>query len=160
MGKFQKELNHHHQKKIIIPTDLPSKEEKENLNDDLFHQKLLVENIDEDTRDLSQEYFLFAEKYIRELTEYDGFDEGIVGSMLNLCRIRHKETYKESFKVHENSQSFVDEMHSILNEMNYGRIEGVLGLNKPMSSENKGFIHVLANDPEVDIWWGHKREIG
>ena len=57
MGKFQKELNHHHQKKIIIPTDLPSKEEKENLNDDLFHQKLLVENIDEDTRDLSQEYF-------------------------------------------------------------------------------------------------------
>ena len=78
--------------------------------------------------------------------------------MLNLCRIRHKETYKESFKVHENSQSFVDEMHSILNEMNYGRIEGVLGLNKPMSSENKGFIHVLANDPEVDIWWGHKRD--
>ena len=38
LGKFQKELNHHHQKKIIIPTDLPSKEEKENLNDDLFHQ--------------------------------------------------------------------------------------------------------------------------
>ena len=28
LGKFQKELNHHHQKKIIIPTDLPSKEEK------------------------------------------------------------------------------------------------------------------------------------
>ena len=51
-------------------------------------------------------------------------------------------------------------MHSILNEMNYGRIEGVLGLNKPIPSENKGFIHVLANDPEVDIWWGHKREIG
>lgn len=147
-------------KKVIMPTELPSKEEKNNLNDGLFHQKLLVEDIDEDTRDLSQEYFLFAEKYIRELTEYDGFDEEIIGSMLNLCRIRHKETYKESFKVHENSQSFVDEMHKILNEMNYGRIEGVLGVNKPMPSENKGFIHVLANDPDVDIWWGYKREIG
>ena len=56
LGKFQKELNHHHQKNHNS-TDLPSKEEKENLNDDLFHQKLLVENIDEDTRDLSQEYF-------------------------------------------------------------------------------------------------------
>ncbi|PEY46205.1 hypothetical protein, partial [Bacillus cereus] len=44
-------------KKIIMPTELPSKEEKDNLNDGLFHQKLLVENIDEDTRDLSQEYF-------------------------------------------------------------------------------------------------------
>ncbi|WP_088351790.1 SIR2 family NAD-dependent protein deacylase [Bacillus cereus] len=147
-------------KKIIIPTELPSKEEKENLNDDLFHQKLLVENIDDDTRDLSQEYFLFAEKYIRELTEYDGFDEEIIGSMLNLCRMRHKEAYKKSFKDHEDSQSFVDEMHTILNEMNYGRIEGVLGENRPMEFENKGFIHVLANNPEMDIWWGYKREIG
>ncbi len=58
-----------------------------------------------------------------------------------------------------NSQEFIDSMHSSLKSTSFGRYENELMEIKPLESENKGFIHILADDITEDIWWGKQRKI-
>lgn len=68
----------------------------------------------------------------------------------------YKEKYSEIyFRKGKSSEELLIEIHKNLEQINIDRL--VNETNKPTGSENKGFIHVLADDGEKDIWWVSER---
>ncbi|MNJ67569.1 hypothetical protein D3C77_637530 [compost metagenome] len=71
--------------------------------------------------------------------------------------MKYADIKKNSYGSHFDSQLFIDEVHSQFGCLEYGRLTKVIEGCLPYDFENKGLIHVLANDWEKDIWWGNKR---
>ncbi|MHA0857525.1 SIR2 family protein [Paenibacillus sp. CMAA1364] len=134
----------------------PDAETKKDLNSNLFSKKIQLEKIDGETFEQSKDFFFFADKYIRKLRK-KRFDERVIGTILTVCAMRYADIKKHSYGSHFDSQMFIDEVHSQFGCLEYGRLTKVIEGCLPYDFENKGLIHVLANDWEKDIWWGNNR---
>ncbi|MBK5431658.1 SIR2 family protein (plasmid) [Bacillus mycoides] len=133
-------------------------EDKEELDRSLFCKKIKLEEIDKFTLELSKDYFFQAESYLRYLRR-NNYEEGFIRSLLRIVDIKYKELYKAEYLPKGESQILIDSVHSALNSVNYGRYEEQMHKIKPLESENKGFVHILADDIKEDVWWGEKREL-
>ncbi|WP_213810408.1 hypothetical protein [Jeotgalicoccus sp. WY2] len=52
------------------------------------------------------------------------------------------------------SKDLLTEIHKNLGEID---LERLVRDNKPTANESKGFIHILADDDQKEIWWGDER---
>ncbi|WP_339317626.1 ABC-three component system protein [Paenibacillus sp. FSL R10-2734] len=136
--------------------ELPDPEIKAGLNNNLFCKKIKLEKIDNETYEQSKDFFFFADKYIRKLRK-KRFDERVIGTILTVCAMRYIDIKKMSYGTHFDSQFLIDEVHKQFGNIEYGRLTKVIQDCLPYNFENKGLIHVLANDWEKDIWWGDNR---
>jgi hypothetical protein len=136
--------------------ELPDKEIKEDLNNNLFCKKIKLESIDNETYEQSKDFFFFADRYIRKLRK-KRFDERVIMTILTVCAMRYADIKKMSYGSHFDSQLFIDEVHQKFGSIEYGRLTKVIQECLPYDFENKGLIHVLADDWEKEIWWGENR---
>lgn len=129
--------------------------EETDYEENLFYQKLKIENIGEDLRDISKFFYIASEKFIRRSKKLGlpkEFIDGILAEVFMMFKEKYSHIYIREGKT---SEELLIEMHKNLNEINIDRL--VDKSNKPTGSENKGFIHILADDKEKDIWWGSAR---
>lgn len=134
-----------------------TKKEKEKLENNLFCEKIKLEGIDKETLELAKIYFFRADEYIHKLKKYN-FGKEVIKNILEIILIKHMKLFKKVYKKYGNSQEFIDTVHEVLEDIDYGRIEEFLEESiYPYEFENIGFVHVLADDKEKDIWWGKKR---
>lgn len=130
---------------------------KKDLQNNLFYKKLALENLDENILELSKLYYISADEYIHKLSK-NRIHKEIIEKLLFVVFIRYKEILVNVYKQHGDSYEFVEEVHKILKSIDYGRINEFLTLkNKPFDFENQGFIHILADDLNYDVWWGKQR---
>ncbi|WP_068505386.1 SIR2 family NAD-dependent protein deacylase [Paenibacillus kribbensis] len=134
----------------------PDPEIKEDLNKNLFCKKIKLERIDNETYEQSKDFFFFADRYIRKLRK-KRFDERVIMTILTVCAMKYADIKKISYGSHFDSQLFIDEIHEQFGCLEYGRLTKVIQECLPFDFENKGLIHVLADDWEKDIWWGDNR---
>ncbi|MBJ6361098.1 SIR2 family protein [Paenibacillus sp. GCM10012307] len=134
----------------------PDPEIKEDLNKNLFCKKIKLEKIDNETYEQSKDFFFFADRYIRKLRK-KRFDERVIMTILTVCAMKYSDVKKISYGSHFDSQLFIDEIHKQFGCLEYGRLTKVIQECLPYDFENKGLIHVLADDWEKEIWWGDNR---
>lgn len=121
----------------------------------LFYRKLQLANIGEDLIDVSQYFYIAAEKFVRKSKKYGlpkEFIDGILAEVFMTYREKYSQIY---FREGKSSEELLIEIHKNLEQINIDRL--VNESNKPTGSENKGFIHVLADDGGKDVWWGSER---
>lgn len=123
--------------------------------ENLFYRKLQLANIGEDLRDVSKYFYIAAEKFVRKSKKF-GLPKEFIDGILAEVFMTYKEKYSQIyFREGKSSEELLIEIHKNLEQINIDRL--VNESNKPTTSENKGFIHVLADDGEKDIWWGSDR---
>ncbi|MDN3095150.1 SIR2 family protein [Enterococcus faecalis] len=123
--------------------------------DNLFYRKLQLENISEDLLDVSKYFYIAAEKFVRKSKKF-GLPKEFIDGILAEVFMTYKEKYSQIyFREGKSSEELLIEIHKNLEQINIDRL--VNESNKPTGSESKGFIHVLADDREKDIWWGSDR---
>lgn len=128
-----------------------------NLEENLFYQKLKIEDIDSAFIELSSAFYIAAEIYIRELQK-NGFSLEVINAMLAKVLMKHKELYCEVYLEHGDSEKFVKAVHDSLKSINWGRYSEFFTKGETSNEdENRGFIHILADDKSKDVWWGGKR---
>ena len=72
--------------------------------------------------------------------------------------IKYKEKYVSTFEKYGNSQQFLEVVHGSLEKIDFGRYARLFNENmKSDEDENRGLIHILAEDASKEIWWGEKR---
>lgn len=123
--------------------------------DNLFYRKLQLANIGEDLREVSKYFYIAAEKFIRKSKKFGlpkEFIDGILAEVFMIYKEKYSQIY---FREGKSSEELLIEIHKNLHQINIDRL--VNESNKPTGSENKGFIHVLADDGEKEIWWGSDR---
>lgn len=121
----------------------------------LFYQKLQLANIGEDLRDISKYFYIAAEKFIRK-SQKVGLPKEFIDGILAEVFMTYKDKYSQIYSRGGcSSEDLLIEIHKNLAQINIDRL--VNKSNKPTDSENKGFIHVLADDAEKDVWWGSER---
>ncbi|WNN69108.1 ABC-three component system protein [Lactococcus lactis] len=129
--------------------------EETNYDDNLFYRKLKLAKIDDELLEVSKLFYIASEKFIRK-SQSLGLPKEFIESILGEVFIKYKERYYQIFiKEKKSSLDLILEIHNDLDHMNIDRL--VNQYNKPTSSENKGFIHVLADDRDKNIWWGEDR---
>ncbi|MBW9157675.1 SIR2 family NAD-dependent protein deacylase [Clostridium tagluense] len=130
---------------------------KKDLHNSLFYKKLVLENLDKNILEISELYYISADEYIHKLSK-NRIQKEIIQRLLFVVFIRYKEVLVNTYEQHGNSYEFVKEVHAILKGIDYGRLNEFLSLkNKPFDFENQGFIHILADDLNYDVWWGKER---
>lgn len=139
---------------VIVGAGLSSY--KENLEGNLFYKKLRLENINPMLIDLSSDFYVAADKYIREMNRL-GMSIDVIDIILGQIFLEYKELYVSIYSEHGNSEEFLKEVHKSLESINYGRHKELLKNNITNKYENKGFVHILADDEEKGIWWGEER---
>lgn len=123
--------------------------------DNLFYRKLRLADIGEDLRDISKYFYIAAEKFIRKSQKL-GLPKEFIDGILAEVFMTYKEKYSQIYyREGKSSEELLMVIHENLRQINIDRL--VNESNKPTGSENKGFIHVLADDREKDIWWGSER---
>lgn len=128
-----------------------------NLEENLFYQKLKIENIDDAFIGLSSAFYIAAEIYIREL-QRNGFSFDVINAMLAKVLMKHKELYCEVYLEYGDSEKFVKAVHDSLKNINWGRYSEFFSKGEASNEdENRGFIHILADDKSKEVWWGGKR---
>ncbi|MEC3655855.1 SIR2 family protein [Bacillus siamensis] len=128
-----------------------------NVESNLFYKKLKVENITSGLIDLSSLFYVAAESYIRELKN-SGMSIGVIDILLGKVFIKYKEKYSDTYEKFGNSQQFVEVVHETLKKLDLGRRSKLFSENEVSDEdENRGLIHILADDEKRDIWWGEKR---
>lgn len=127
-----------------------------NLEGNIFFKKLQLENIDPLLIELSSAFYVAAEEYIREIKKL-GMPIDIIDLILGQVFLEYKERYADTYIKNGNSEQFLTVVHSSLEEIEFGRYEELLKNNKSNKSENRGFVHILAESEEQDIWWGKGR---
>ncbi|MBF4502248.1 SIR2 family protein [Savagea sp. SN6] len=121
----------------------------------LFYRKLEIANIGEKLSEISKYFYIAAEKFIRESKKF-GLPKEFIDGILAEVFMKYKERYIEIYDIEgKTSKELLIEIHKNLENINIDRL--VNNTNKPTSAESKGFIHVLADDEEKDVWWGSER---
>lgn len=121
----------------------------------LFYQKLQLANVGEDLQVVSKYFYIAAEKFIRKSKKV-GLPKEFIDSILAEVFMTYKDRYSDIYSRRgRSSEELLIEIHKNLEQINIDRI--VDETNKPTGSENKGFIHVLADDVEKDVWWSSDR---
>lgn len=128
-----------------------------NLEENLFYKKLKIEDIDDAFIELSSAFYIAAEIYIRELQK-NGFSIEVINAMLAKVLMKHKEIYCEVYLEYGDSEKFVKAVHNSLKKIDWGRYSDFFTKGESSNEdENRGFIHILADDKSKEVWWGGKR---
>ncbi|MGL6032665.1 MAG: SIR2 family NAD-dependent protein deacylase [Kurthia gibsonii] len=139
---------------ILIGAGL--KDLQKNFAENKFYKKLQLEEIDEVLVKLSASFYTAAETYIHEMKKYGNSIE-VIDVILGQVFMEYQEKYLESYSVHGNSELFLKDVHETLKEIDFGRYKEIIKQNKTNKYENRGFVHVLADSENNEIWWGEKR---
>ncbi len=129
---------------------------KKNVEGNLFFKKLELESINSDLRDLSSVFYVAADEYIREMKKL-GMPIDIIDLILGQVFIEYKDRYVDTFMEHGDSEKLLKVVHKSLEEIDFGRYNELLKNNKTNKNENRGFVHILADNEEEEIWWGRER---
>ncbi|WP_422659060.1 ABC-three component system protein [Paenibacillus sp. EC2-1] len=129
---------------------------KKNLKGNLFFKKLKLENVDESIIELSSIFYVASEEYIRALKK-TGMSLEIIDALLGKVFTQYKVLFIDAYEKHGDSSAVVKVIHESLKEFDFGRYEKLFENNKSDENENRGFIHLLAEDEEMDVWWGKER---
>ncbi|AYV72918.1 SIR2 family protein [Bacillus sp. PK3-056] len=128
-----------------------------NVESNLFYKKLVIEDIDPDLIDLCSDFFIAADLYIRDL-KASGFSVNIIEAMLRKVLTKYKERFNDTYKVYGDSQEFLKVVHETLEKIDFGRLAKSISENEISDEdENRGLIHLLADDEKKRVWWGEKR---
>lgn len=127
-----------------------------NFEDNLFYRKLAIENVDKDLRDLCTIFYIAADEYIRDMKRM-GISLKAIDYILGQVFLEYKTEYLEQYKEHGNSKELIKSVHKKLELIDYRRYQGEINEYLSNKNENKGFIHLLADDGQKDIWWGSER---
>lgn len=123
--------------------------------ENLFYRKLEIAKVGENLREISKFFYIAAEKFIRQSKKL-GLPKSFIDGILAEVFMKYKEKYVELYEIEEKTSSeLLIEIHRNLENINIDRL--VDKSNKPTNSESKGFIHVLADDEDKDVWWGNER---
>jgi hypothetical protein len=139
---------------VIIGAGLKSL--KKSLDGNLFHKKLKLENISPSLIELSAAFYVAADEYIRELRKL-GMPIDIIDIILGQVFIEYRERYVDTYLEHGKSEEFLRVVHNSLETIDFGRYNEILKYNTTNKNENRGFIHILADDEQEAIWWGEER---
>ncbi|PRP55317.1 SIR2 family protein [Bacillus halotolerans] len=140
---------------IIVGAKITDLDKK--VDDNLFYRKLQIENITPGLRSLSRLFYVAAEIYIRDLKN-SGVSIDVINSLLSKVFIKYKERYSDTYEKYGDSQQFIEIVHKSLAEIDFGRRSKLLKENVISDEdENRGLIHILADDENRDVWWGEKR---
>lgn len=129
------------------------------IEENLFHKKLRLENIKPSIIDLSKNYFMAAEEYINKMKK-QGFASETIKMILNIVFIKYKEQLVDEYEENGNSEAFVKQVHKCLKDEDFTRY--MIGVEKHKiinEYEKQGLIHNLADDPKQEVWWGDLRFI-
>lgn len=130
----------------------------QDIEKNLFYRKLEMENIDPALRDLSSAFYVAAEVYIRNLKK-SGMSIDVINAVLGKVLIKYKEKYYDTYRKYGNSLQFMEIVHETLEKIEFGRLSNFFSENEVSDEdENRGLIHILADDENRDIWWGEKRQ--
>ncbi|KAA6447226.1 SIR2 family NAD-dependent protein deacylase [Bacillus swezeyi] len=128
-----------------------------NVESNLFYKKLQIENITPGLIDLSSIFYVAAESYIRELKN-SGMSIKVIDALLGKVFIKYKERYSDTYEKYGDSQQFVEVVHETLKKIDFGRRSKLFSEHEVSDEdENRGLIHILADDEKRGIWWGEKR---
>ncbi|MGA4722225.1 SIR2 family NAD-dependent protein deacylase [Fictibacillus nanhaiensis] len=139
---------------VVIGAGLSSFEK--NLEENLFYKKMKLEKINPMLIELSSDFYIAADEYIREMNKL-GMPLDVIDIILGQVFLEYKERYIDTFSKHGNSEEFLNVVHRSLENIEYGRYKELLKNNITNKYENKGFVHILADDEEKGIWWGEER---
>lgn len=129
----------------------------QNVESNLFYKKLQIENIKPGLLKLSSIFYVAAESYIRQLKN-SGMSVEVINAVLRKVFIKYNEKYSDTYEKHGDSQQFVEVVHKTLEDIDLGRLAKLFSDNQISDEdENRGLIHILADDEKIDIWWGEKR---
>lgn len=121
----------------------------------LFYKKLELANIGEDLIEVSKYFYIASEKFIRRSQKH-GLPKEFIDGILAEIFMSYKEKYAQLYSREGcTSEELLIEIHHNLDNINIDRL--VRRDNKPTGSENKGFIHILADDTANDVWWSEER---
>jgi hypothetical protein len=100
-------------------------------------------------------FYIAAEKYIRQLKK-SGMEIGVIDAIFYKVFGKYKERYVDTYKQYGNSHEFVAVVHKSLEAIDFGRYAEFFKDNKSDENENRGLIHLLADESD-DVWWGNNR---
>lgn len=124
-------------------------------DENLFYRKLEIANIGEKLIEISKYFYIAAEKFIRTSRKL-GLPKEFIDGILAEVFMKYKEKYVEIYDIEgKTSKELLIKIHENLENINIDRL--VNNSNKPTTAESKGFIHVLADDEEKNVWWGSER---
>lgn len=127
-----------------------------NLEDNLFYKKLKLENITPALIGLSSAFYVAADQYIRGMKKL-GMPIDVIDIILGQVFLEYSERYYDTYSKFGNSEEFLNIVHGSLEKIDYGRYKELIKDNLTNKYENKGFVHILADDYEKGIWWGKER---
>lgn len=124
----------------------------------LFYQKLKIEDIETDLLELSKAFYVAAEIYIRDL-KLNGMSVDVINAILAKVLIKYKERYRDTYnKNGKNSNEFLDAVHETLEKFDFGRLSNLFSENEVSDEDEKrGLVHILTNEEKINIWWGENR---
>lgn len=128
---------------------------QQNLEGNVFYKKLMLEEIELGTLELARLFYIAAEKYIR-LLKKSGMDLKVIDAIFYKVYLKYKESYVQTFQKFGDSQEFVNTVHKSLEGMDFGRYSEYFKGNTTDEYENRGLIHLLADESD-EVWWGEKR---
>jgi len=129
---------------------------KQDLSSNLFYRKLKLENINRSMIELSSIFYVASEKYIRALKKA-GLPIKVIEAILFEVFIKYKESYVEIYEEFGDSKQLLKKVHETLASYDFGRYAILFEDRKSSESENKGLIHLLAEDETMGVWWGKGR---
>jgi hypothetical protein len=140
-----------------ISIKIPSSADRENMEKCLFCKKIKLEGIDDTTLEYSKDCFFMSDIATRMLRK-KGYPERVIQEILTLSYMEYQRIKSDTYRTTNNSQLFIDTVHEILQEYDFSEL---LKQNKDMlklyNFQKTGFIHILADDRNKDIWWGRQR---
>lgn len=129
--------------------------DSDNYKENLFYRKLTICNIDPKMRELSTFFYIASEKFIRNSKKL-GLPKEFIDSILAEVFLKYNEKYIEIYDIQgKSSNELLIEIHRNLEQININRF--INATTAPTFAETKGFIHVLADDENKEIWWGAER---
>ncbi|WP_079913049.1 SIR2 family protein [Paenibacillus sp. 32352] len=127
----------------------------QNVEENLFYKKLKLECIEAGTMELAKLFYIAAEKYIRQLKK-SGMDINVIDAIFYKVFGKYKERFVDTYKQFGDSHEFVKVVHKSLEIIDFGRYAKFFQENQSDENENRGLIHLLADENE-EVWWGDKR---
>lgn len=137
---------------------VPEIEEREELSKCRFYKKLLIEDIDEISREFSQDCYFMADIATRMLRK-KGFTEQLIESILTIAYMEFSKVKYNVYRHTHNSQLFLESVHTVLEKYDFYENENLNNKLNFYPLQKQGFIHILADNSKKDIWWGSERKI-
>tara|TARA_R110000850_G_scaffold204342_1_gene330570 strand:+ start:382 stop:1239 length:858 start_codon:yes stop_codon:yes gene_type:complete len=126
------------------------------LNDELFVIKLIIADIENETRENAKELFFNAE-YVRKLFKSNN-DKKQLKKLFDNIRQLYKDSY-DGYLADDsiNSGKLLAEVHTKITSQDAQLLKTLIPALQ--TYHKKGMLHQLANDSESDIWWSKNKII-